>query len=187
MRPKDGPKRRPKGGTDAFAGLRAAPGAPDNDAGAANLLVLGLPATPLDDPRAAAWASSDEHLVPCGAERVDRFDGRLLLDEVSRWERPYPTEGAAAPPPPSRPGGAAEGALDAERYRDLDPAKEGSLMLSGPQAPLWRGALEGGDGGSGGDAGACWVLLPGWRSHGGAAAAVVQLLLEDWRLCAAAA
>lgn len=108
--------------TAAFAGLRtgsAAVDAADN----VDLTVHGLPTNIICDARAAAFADGPDHLVPCGAERVDRFDGRLLLDDVSRWSKrgvrlqqqvlQDDVDGAA---------------LDAERYRYLDPSKEHLLQ-----------------------------------------------------------
>lgn len=120
-------RRRQQG---PFAGLAREPGGGGSlrggrtdGADVAELHVRGLAAPLLDDARAAEFSSGPEHLVPCGAEAVDRFDGRLLLDDVARWAaRAGSAGGAGAPLLPTFAGeDATESQLDAERYRDLNP------------------------------------------------------------------
>jgi hypothetical protein len=114
-----------------FAGLRGERG---GDAAQA-LRVVGRGVEPIDDPRAAAWASGPESLVPCAGygdgPAVDRFDGVLLLGDAARRERPRGRGAAAGADADAGGGGEADAVeLDAERYRDLDPSRE-HLLLSG--------------------------------------------------------
>lgn len=107
------------------------------DGDVAQLHARGLSAALHDAPSAAAWAGGDEALVPCGDETVDRFDGRLLLDDVARWE---PRGGGARAAGDGDGGEGAEGAaLDFERYRDLQ-APRARAYGGGYRAPYGRGA-----------------------------------------------
>jgi len=112
-----------------FAGLRGQQESSLQPGG--QLAAIGVPATLLDDARCAAFAVGNEHLVPCGDASVDRFDGRLLLDNVSRWVGDGRTQ-QQQQQQQQQPGNGDvdEATLDAERYRHLDLSKA-HLLASG--------------------------------------------------------
>jgi len=121
------------------------------------LCVFGLGATVFDDPEAAARIEAQALMRVWGgaaAATVDRFDARLLLDgpppgASSPWGEVEDVEAAgewagAAPPRSVAERAADEGlgdegalrALEAERFRELDPRREAEL--AGGQPPAAR-------------------------------------------------
>jgi hypothetical protein len=164
-----------------FAGLRAEKGAAaPNDSGA--LVVCGVAAAPLDDAGAAAFATGAAHLVPCGAGAaaadVDRFDGRLLLDDVARWaggqqqqQQQQRWRESSHDAGSDGEDAALEADLERERYRFLDPSKE-HLLRSGLPFPAGAGAAdsswgeeEDAEDGDGNDDGGCASSVRRARSN----------------------
>ena len=140
-----------------FAGLRDARGIDGGGGGGgggggdddgASLCALGIPA-PLHPSALPASAVEEASLVPCGGEMVDRFDARLLLDDVAAWEggerggRRGTGGGGGGGAAFDAAGGVDAATLDAERYRDMLAEAEAS------------GSDDGSGGGGGGPEGAC--------------------------------
>jgi hypothetical protein len=118
--------RRRGRSTGPFAGLSSQPGS-GVDLHAPNYSVLGIPAIVFRDDDAAAHIDSEEHLLPWFGDKtllVDRYDGRLLLDDLDTHTRSQSGPRRAARDDVD------EELLDEERYRDLDYDREHELELS---------------------------------------------------------
>lgn len=86
-----------------------------------NLYILGLPATIFDDESIACSLHEERHLLPwMGDEgtRVDRYDARLLLEDLSAFECSTSSSNYQEEVDPD---------LEHERYADLDYSKEWQL------------------------------------------------------------
>lgn len=121
-----GPKNR---ATGRFAGVDpVTSGGSSQDIG---LVVLGLPATIFKDDDTAALISSEANLIPWFGDaelKVDRYDARLLLDDLTAFNRRSRFETNAASTTDE------EAELEFERYRDLLEAEaRDSAMVSASQ------------------------------------------------------
>jgi hypothetical protein len=120
--------------TGPFAGLSLHPGS-GVDLHAPNFSVLGIPATLFRDDDAAAYIDSEQHLLPWLGDKtlmMDRYDGRLLLDNLDAHTRAQGARRAAIED-------VDEELLDKERYRSLDYDREHELELSFYAATMIHG------------------------------------------------
>mmetsp|Transcript_26673 Transcript_26673/g.68750 ORF Transcript_26673/g.68750 Transcript_26673/m.68750 type:complete len:166 (+) Transcript_26673:1376-1873(+) len=144
-------QKLPRGATGRFAGFTTA----KFDEHQGSLEVLGLPCTVFKDEGTAQFIDQERHLLPWFGDEtnlVDRYDVRLLLDDLSTCDNPSL--------PAAAHGAELEGQeaadLHKERYADMDYAQEHQLAhplgrpvgdAGGDDASSEEGSSSGSEGG----------------------------------------
>lgn len=114
-------RRTKHGSRGRFAGF-SAPNLENADE-REELYVLGTAASLFHDPASAAAIHEENHLQPWGVDpsvTVDRYDARLLLDQLPSWDRELSLAGETMDE--------SEQELDDERYHDLDESLDPELQ-----------------------------------------------------------